>query len=209
MTAEVGRREASKRATRAALQRAADRLFAQQGFAATTVREIADAAGVTERTFFRYFAGKEELIIDDALGWLPVLQDRIRQRQAGEDALTALRMAMREVGETLAQSPRPTPLWLFSDGPPAARGARPAPGAVLRIESSLADVLAERLAADGRDRGMDPRYLAEILARTSLAVIRSALIRDWQLRESGVADHPSVAALLDQAFATLRLPSGG
>ncbi|MFI5069128.1 MAG: hypothetical protein ACHP9Z_34820, partial [Streptosporangiales bacterium] len=91
----------------------------------------------------------------------------------------------------------------------AARGARPAPGAVLRIESSLADVLAERLAADGRDRGMDPRYLAEILARTSLAVIRSALIRDWQLRESGVADRPSEEALLDQAFATLRLPSGG
>jgi len=209
MTAEVGRREASKRATREALQRAADRLFAKQGFAATTVREIADAAGVTERTFFRYFAGKEELIIDDALGWLPVLQDRVRQRPAGEDPLTALRMAMREVRETLAQSPRPTPLWLFSDGPPAARGARPAPGAVLRIESSLADVLAERLAADGRDRGMDPRYLAEILARTSLAVIRSALIRDWQLRESGVADRPSEEALLDQAFATLRLPSGG
>lgn len=209
MTVQAGRREASKRATRAALQQAADRLFAEQGYAATTVREIADAAGVTERTFFRYFAGKEELIIDEALGWLPVLQERVRRRPPGEDPVTALRMAMREVGENLAASPRPAPLWLFTDGPPAARGARPAPGVVLRIEASLADVLEERLAAAGRDWGMDRRYLAEILARTALAVIRSALIRDWQLRRAGVADRPAAESLVDQALSVLRLPPAG
>ena len=75
-----GRREAHKQATRQALQQAADRLFAEQGYGATTVRDIAEAAGVTERTFFRYFTGKEELIIEDALGWLPVLLDKLRRR---------------------------------------------------------------------------------------------------------------------------------
>ena len=40
------------------------------------MRDIADAAGVTERTFFRYFAGKEELILDDVLEWLPVSAER-------------------------------------------------------------------------------------------------------------------------------------
>jgi len=78
MTVTTGRREANKRATRQALQQAADRLFAEQGYAQTTVRDIAEAAGVTERTFFLYFGGKEELIIDDALDWLPLLKDHVR-----------------------------------------------------------------------------------------------------------------------------------
>ena|SRR5690242_19212569 len=62
---------------------AADRLFAEQGYAQTTVRDIAEAAGVTERTFFRYFGGKEELIIDDALAWLPLLKDHVRGPPGG------------------------------------------------------------------------------------------------------------------------------
>ena len=108
MTVTTGRREANKRATRQALQQAADRLFAEQGYAETTVRDIAAAAGVTERTFFRYFGGKEELIIDDALAWLPLLKDHVRARPAGEDPVTDLRHAVRSLGADLRQSPRPS-----------------------------------------------------------------------------------------------------
>jgi AcrR family transcriptional regulator len=96
-------------------------LFAEQGYGATTVRDIAEAAGVTERTFFRYFTGKEELIIEDALSWLPVLLDKLRHRPDDEDVGTALRRAIQDVGTLLSASPRPTPLWLFSDGPPGTR----------------------------------------------------------------------------------------
>src|SRR6202041_319663 len=70
--APLGRREANKQATRQALQQAADRLFAEHGVTQTTVRDIADAAGVTERTFFRYFGSKEDLIIRDAFDWIPL-----------------------------------------------------------------------------------------------------------------------------------------
>ena len=45
MTEEIGRREANKRATRAAIKEAAMRLVAEQGFEATTVRQIADEIG--------------------------------------------------------------------------------------------------------------------------------------------------------------------
>lgn len=44
------------------LQRAAIELFAERGFEATTVAEIAERAGVTERTFFRHFADKREVL---------------------------------------------------------------------------------------------------------------------------------------------------
>jgi AcrR family transcriptional regulator len=44
------------------LQEAAMQLFAERGFEATTVAEIAERAGVTERTFFRYFPDKREVL---------------------------------------------------------------------------------------------------------------------------------------------------
>lgn len=206
MTVTTGRREANKRATRQALQEAADRLFAEQGYASTTVRDIAAAAGVTERTFFRYFAGKEELILDDALSWLPVLQERVRARPAREDPVTALRRAVLELGSDLRESPRPAPLWLFSEGPPAARIRRIVPGAFQRAETGLADVIRERLEHSGTDYGIDTGYLADVLARTTLALIRSALIRAWRLRSEDTADPLVTGTLINQAFATVRLP---
>src|SRR5580692_3369192 len=48
------------------LVRAALSLFRSQGFAQTTVAEIAERAGLTERTFFRYFADKREVLFAGA-----------------------------------------------------------------------------------------------------------------------------------------------
>jgi AcrR family transcriptional regulator len=206
VTEVTGRREANKRATRRALQQAADRLFAQQGYAVTTVRDIAAAAGVTERTFFRYFASKEELIIDEALGWLPDLQDRLRTRPASEDPVTALRRSVLGLASSLASSPRPSLLWLYAEGPPAARTTVLKPGAVLKIEADLAQVIRERLERSGQASAVDNDYLADILARTTFALIRSALIRDWQLRGDGTRKRPAVATLINQAFSTLQIP---
>src|SRR3954471_23364125 len=53
--------DAQARMTRAAME-----LFDERGFAQTTVADIAERAGVTERTFFRYFADKREVLFDGA-----------------------------------------------------------------------------------------------------------------------------------------------
>ena len=211
-----GRREAHKQATRQALQQAADRLFAEQGYGATTVRDIAEAAGVNERTFFRYFAGKEELIIEDALSWLPVLLDKLRDRPDDEDVRTALRRAIQDVGALLSASPRPTPLWLFSDGPPGTRISRKPTGTLLRIEADLGAVIRERLertglgstglGSTGGDGPADTDYLAEILARITLAMIRSAMIRHAQLSRDPDRETVPTSVLVDQALSILALP---
>ncbi|GAB08846.1 putative TetR family transcriptional regulator [Gordonia araii NBRC 100433] len=62
-----GVRAAKKARTRAAIRAAAVDLFAKQGFAATTVEQIAQTAGVSHTTFFRYFQSKEQVIISDDL----------------------------------------------------------------------------------------------------------------------------------------------
>jgi AcrR family transcriptional regulator len=58
-------RERKKAQTRAAIQNHALRLFREQGYDATTIEQIIEAADVSETTFFRYFPTKEDLVLQD------------------------------------------------------------------------------------------------------------------------------------------------
>ncbi|MFC8129719.1 TetR/AcrR family transcriptional regulator [Streptomyces sp. NPDC057302] len=57
-----GLRERKKARTKAAIQREAVRLFREQGYSATTIEQIAEAAEVAPSTVFRYFATKQDLV---------------------------------------------------------------------------------------------------------------------------------------------------
>jgi AcrR family transcriptional regulator len=90
------RRERKKQLTRDALLAAALELFLAQGYEHTTVREITDAVDVAERTFFRYFAGKEDLTLSFVRDGAGALLEALAARPPAEEPLTALRQAFRE-----------------------------------------------------------------------------------------------------------------
>ena len=90
-----GLRERKKARTRAAIREAAMRLFEEQGYAATTVEQIAEAAEVSPSTFFRYFPTKEDVILID--DYDPLIIDAIRAQPVDKPAIRAVLHGMRDV----------------------------------------------------------------------------------------------------------------
>ena len=97
-----GLRERKKARTRAAIQEHALRLFRQNGYEATTVEQIAEAAEVSPSTFFRYFPTKEDVVAYDALD--PLVMAAWRSQPNDLSPIAAIRVAMREVAESMTTS---------------------------------------------------------------------------------------------------------
>jgi AcrR family transcriptional regulator len=89
-----GLRERKKAKTRNAIQLHALRLFREQGWEATTVDQIADAAEVSPSTFFRYFPTKEDVVLYDAFD--PLIIEAIRAQPPAVSPIGAVRAAMRD-----------------------------------------------------------------------------------------------------------------
>jgi AcrR family transcriptional regulator len=95
-----GLRERKKARTRAAIREHAMRLFEEQGYAATTVDQIAEAAEVSQSTFFRYFPTKEDVVLADDLD--PLIVAAVKAQPPEVPPITAIRNAIHEVVDNVS-----------------------------------------------------------------------------------------------------------
>lgn len=89
--ARAGRRKIT---TRAEVEHVAFELFADRGFERTTIDDIAEAAGIGRRTFFRYFPSKNDIAWGDFDGQLRTMRKRLAEYPADRPLLEVIREAL-------------------------------------------------------------------------------------------------------------------
>jgi AcrR family transcriptional regulator len=102
MVISTGLRERQKQQTRQLIFETASRLFAERGFDAVTVAEVARAADVSEMTVFNHFPTKEDLCFAGMEFFEERLLDAVRGRAAGVSALEAFRRLIVDGSSRLA-----------------------------------------------------------------------------------------------------------
>ncbi|WP_017622605.1 TetR/AcrR family transcriptional regulator [Nocardiopsis chromatogenes] len=190
----AGLRERKKARTREALVAAALDLFTERGFEATTTEEIAAEAEVSQRTLFRYFPSKYDIVLSVYDDIEEVFLHRLRERPLTEHPFTAMARAVQNTRTDLSPTVvagqlRLLPLLAESPHLLAARfdsGNRH----VARLEA----LIAERCGASPRD--LKPRLLASVFGCTMKTALTQACM----------VPHPSadqLYALIEAAMDTL------
>lgn len=192
--ADSGLRERKKQRTREAIIESATRLFLEHGFEGTTVADIAEAAEIAPRTFFGYFATKEDVVFHDFDEVFASLERRIRERPAGESAFEAVRswILTRDAEVGLDTAPERARRALIRSTPALAARDRVN---MARFEDVLAAAVAEDL--DVPAGSLRPHLVA--------AAAVAALDALSQRTDAGAAAPPTdTAAVLDEALVFLR-----
>lgn len=174
--------------TRRALEEAALHLFAERGYDATTVADIARRAGTSEATFFRYFGSKDEVLFWERDGRLPLLHDAILERPDDEPDLVAVRKALRVIGNDVdIDRDRLLLQHRALQTTPLLRGRTS--DALADWERTIREALAQR-------RGTDPgQPTARLTAAIAMAVVGAAF-EQWY--EDGGRDE--IADVIDDLF---------
>lgn len=191
-SAPAGRRERKKAATRRALQEAALRLVAERGFDNVTVEDIADGADVSKRTFFNYFASKEQAVLGRDPATTDSVRRALRERPAAESPLRSLHAVLGQVAADYAGS--------RSDWLARRRLIRSEPRLLaasmadwIELERILVEAMSDRL-------GLDPErdLLPALVVSAAISAVRVATLRS----RSGSGD-ASLPALIAEAFSAL------
>lgn len=133
--AEVSLRERKRERTRQAIIDAAMDLFERHGYEGTTIVDIAAAAEIGTRTFFSYFASKEELLFPESDARIAAAVSTIAARQPGDRPADLLLRALRDVIESSTEMASRTTLlrMRFMQTVPAVRGR----GLQLQLDAQL------------------------------------------------------------------------
>ncbi|MGW3731632.1 TetR/AcrR family transcriptional regulator [Streptomyces sp. NPDC005148] len=185
-----GLRERKKLKTRMAIRRSTYRLVAEQGYDATTIEQIAEAAEVSPSTVFRYFATKEDIVLTDEYD--PLMEAAIRNRPADEPPLRSMRFVVTETLATL----------LATEEEEVRRRTRlmvEVPAIRARLSEAMSDTakMLDRVLADRSGRSAD-----DLAVRVFVAAVLGAL-REVTLYWGEHGQEGDLIAMVNQALDTL------
>jgi AcrR family transcriptional regulator len=158
-----------QQAVRDSLWESAMQLFSQKGFEETTVEEIAVAAGISRRSFFRYFDSKNDLMAHGITNYAETLMEVIQSFPRSMPLREVFRATVLTVATQTAAHPRTRKIMEIAAGSPAAREAQ------LSRMSQLQDQVAHAYAT--RSSKKDP-LAPGVLAGLTLSVL-SVTFRAW------------------------------
>lgn len=192
-------RELARRAVRREIAEVAERLFVEHGYDQTTVDAISTAVGISSRTFFRYFASKDEVLFLRIDALTRSLVDAVAQRPTEESPwrslLHAFRSTMARVAED-ADAGWSKRVETLADNAPSLVGI------VLKrlaaLEEEITELLLDRAAAAENIDVQEERAKYRAMVGASFAAF-SAVIRG-----AGSSPAPDVLAKLDTVFDSLR-----
>lgn len=189
---QMGLRERQRTETLLRLHDAALDLAAEHGLTETTVSDIADRAGVSRRTFFNYFASKEDAIL--GFGEPSLDPDAVNDLLDGPDQLgRAVRIVLSVAASIRHVANRPEDRRRLVGMHPELRSR--AQHHAVAAQDLLAKALAERYDGDDADRA------------SALALLGTAIMRFAYARDPDVIDHPdspSVAAAINVFRTTIK-----
>ena len=175
---------------RGAIWDAAADLFAGRGYDHTTVDDIARAAGVSKRSFFRYFSSKSDLMGQGMVSYGDYIIDAISRAPASRATLEIVRHTVREVAVTAAAYPRVRKIAHVASTSVAAREAQLS--RLAELEERVADAYRLRCRTPAQDT-LTPRLLAEL----TLSLL------DVTFREWFKQDGDDILPTTDEVFAAL------
>lgn len=170
----LGRREQKKLETRRAIRDAALDLALQNGLETLTVEAIAHTAGVSPRTFFNYFASKEDALVTDAAEGAVQVQKLLLERPQDQPPMRAMHNAILSseyFGTIPMNRDRVLARQRLTQENPSLLAHQL--GKIAIAEQTFADALAERMGTD-----VDRDFLPELLAALAVSVIRISM-RRW------------------------------
>jgi len=192
LSAGAGLQERKRQAVRSYLSEVALRLLTDRDFESVTVDEITTAAGVSRRSFFRYFASKEDVVLQFLDQMAERLRDAVAARPQGESPIAAVHAALRpQVAVYAAHADRTLAVVRLLQRSAALR-ARELESR-RRMRELVAEAIGRRLGLDHRE-DLRPRLLAGIAL-----VPFDVAITTWV--EGGAGD--DIHAILDAAIAGL------
>jgi AcrR family transcriptional regulator len=189
MSAQPGLRERKKRRTRETIARVAVELFAERGYHATTLADIAGAADVSTRTIFSYFASKEDILFCDFPELKAAFAEALAERPAGQDTLETVRDFVLSAAH-LEKGPLHAQRAAIIDSDETLRSHKRA--RLAEIEDLVAAAIAHDLDADADD--VRPRVVAASLI-AAFEALDDRVDRAGTIKDAAMVVDPVIAFL--------------